>query len=170
MTDDETVYERCKKLHEYGQEKKYHHISIGVNSRMDTIQAAVLRVKLKYLDGWNKKRTELARIYERELNGIDKIQTPKRFDDRAGVFHVYCVRAEKRDMLMEYLQKHGIGTLIHYPIPLHLQKAFSYLGYQKGDFPVAESLAGEILSLPLYPELPKDNITYVVDTIRTFYE
>ncbi len=171
VTNDDDLARKYGMLREYGQKVKYYHDSLGVNSRLDTIQAAVLLVKLTHLDVWNKKRQGLAEYYNKQLNSLaSMVSTPKDFSDRKSVYHVYLVEVDKRDELLKYLNDHGIQALIHYPIPLHLQKAFDYLGYKKGDFPNAEKSAGRILSLPMYPELTKKQIDYVVSTIQKFYD
>lgn len=165
-TNNDKLAERYRLLHEYGARKKYYHDSLGINSRLDTIQAAILRIKLKHLSDWNKKRQELAAYYTSQLTKkVPAVITPTVYRERKSIYHLYVIRTKKRDQLMKHLKEKNITTLIHYPIPLHLQKAFKYLGYKEGDFPVAEKLAGEILSLPMYPELTKKQIDYIVDSI-----
>ena len=169
-TNDDALDKKYRLLREYGQTTKYHHESIGVNSRLDSIQAAVLRKKLSHLDVWNNQRTANASYYNECLHDCSQVVLPARLPDRPSVFHIYAIRAQKRDALQQYLKDHGIVTLIHYPIPLHVSEAFSYLKYKKGDFPVAEHHAEELLSLPMYPELSKEQITYVGNTIKEFYK
>lgn len=165
VTGDPKLAHKVELLREYGQEKKYHHTSIGVNSRLDTIQAAILRTKLPYLDYWNKKRRTWAAYYSKRL--MNNVKIPP---DHSGVFHLYVVQVDKRDALFKELNASHIQALIHYPIPLHLQKAFRYLGYRKGDFPNAERISKKIISLPMHPDLTKKQVDFVVDTIKNFYE
>jgi dTDP-4-amino-4,6-dideoxygalactose transaminase len=170
ITNNEAVAGKCRMLREYGQKEKYIHGSLGINSRLDTIQAAVLRVKLVHLDAWNIKRQAIALYYTKQIKKyLPHVETPAFFPDRQSVFHLYVIQADKRDALLTHLVKQNIQALIHYPIPLHLQKAYAYLGYRKGDFPNAEYSAGRILSLPIYPELTKDQIDFVIKIIREFY-
>ena len=144
---------------------------LGVNSSLDALQAAILLVKLKYLDSWNKKRRLIADLYTNKLNeSLPFIITPKEYKDRKSVYHLYIIRVPKRNKLLKYLNERGIGASIHYPTPIHLQKAYKYLGYKRGDLPLSEKIAGEIISLPIYPELTETKINYIVDTIKNFYE
>jgi dTDP-4-amino-4,6-dideoxygalactose transaminase len=171
VTSDGSVAERARMLREYGQRKKYIHESLGVNSRLDAIQAAVLRVKLPYLDRWNKKRQELADYYTKRLkSAVPSVTTPMWIPKRPSVFHLYIIQVDKRDSLLKRLHENGVESLIHYPIPLHLQGAYRYLGYKRGDFPRAEAAADRILSLPMHPDLTKRQVDYVVDTIKRVYE
>ncbi len=166
IVDDETLKEKLVLLRNYGQENRYHAKVFGINSRLDEIQAAILRIKLKYLEDFNKKRRELANLYNSLLKDIVKIP-----DYNVGqIYHLYIIRvnSEKRNSLMDYLKENGIQTQIHYPIPIHLQEAFSYLGYNNGDFPNAEKYSKEIISLPMFPELMKDEVTKVCKEIRRF--
>lgn len=167
-TNNRMVAEKIKILRNYGQKEKYQHQLIGWNSRLDNIQAAILRVKLKRLKEWNYKRLMGAKLYTKYLQSVSVI-TPKIFPDYKHVFHLYVIRASRRNELAKYLSSKGISTLIHYPIPLHLQPAFRDLGYKKGDFPVTEKLADEILSLPMFPELAEDEIRYICQQIAHFY-
>ncbi len=168
-TNDDALDQKCRLLREYGQTTKYHHESIGVNSRLDSIQAAVLRKKLSHLDVWNSQRSANASFYNECLSGCSQVVLPAFLPDRQSVFHIYAIRVQKRDALQKYLKDHGVGILIHYPVPLHLSGAFSYLRYKKGDFPMAERCADELLSLPMYPELTKEQIVYVAECIKRFY-
>lgn len=170
VTNDESLVQKYKMLREYGQKVKYLHESLGVNSRLDTMQASILRVKLSHLDSWNKRRQELARYYSKKLQPLShNVTTPIEFESRQSVYHLYVIEVDKRDALLDYLHNQGIQSLIHYPVPLHLQKAFEYLGYKKGDFPNAEKSAGRILSLPMFPELREDQVDEIVSTIQKFY-
>lgn len=171
ITNNPVLAKRFRLLKEYGQVKKYKHVSIGINSRMDTIQAAVLHTKLNHLDIWNKKRQEKAAIYSKKIKKVlPFLKTPQEFSERKSIYHVYVVQVKKRDKLLKYLNTHGVQALIHYPIPLHLQKAYKYLGYKKGDFPHAEKMAKEIISLPIFPELRSTQISAVVALMQSFYE
>lgn len=171
VTNDKKLAEKYRLLREYGQIKKYYHQTLGVNSRLDTIQAAILRVKLRYLDRWNKLRQKHAKLYTEILNkNLPFIKTPKEFPERRSVYHLYVIRVKKRDQLFNYLQNKGVQALIHYPIPLHLQEAYKFLGYKKGDFPIAEKVASEILSLPMFPELKLDFIRKEIKLILNFYK
>jgi dTDP-4-amino-4,6-dideoxygalactose transaminase len=167
VTNDEDIANRVKMLRNYGQKEKYHHLFIAYNRRLDTLQAAVLRVKLKRLDEWNQARRRSAQLYNELLANSDVV-TPVEASYAQHVYHLYIVRVQDRDGLQEHLKSRGVSTGIHYPIPVHLQEAYRYLGYQKGDFPITEGYAEEILSLPMYPELTEEQIQYVVQAINDF--
>lgn len=153
MTNNEEIAAKMKALRNYGQKQKYHHDYIGYNSRLDEIQAAVLRVKLRYLEGWNQLRRKHAKQYNERLQNISGLNVPIEKDYAMHVYHLYVIRCEKRDKIQKVLYSKGIATGIHYPIPIHLQKAYEYLGYREGDFPITEKYSKEILSLPMFPEL-----------------
>ncbi|MCK4348297.1 MAG: DegT/DnrJ/EryC1/StrS family aminotransferase, partial [Thermoplasmatales archaeon] len=138
------------------------------NSRLDEIQAAVLRVKLRYLDKWNDKRREHAKLYNELLENVSGIETQVEKDFVKHVYHLYVIRCKRRDELQQYLSSKGVYTGIHYPIPVHLQRAYQHVGYKQGDFPITEKYAKEILSLPMFPELLEDEIKYVVLCIKKF--
>ena len=167
-TNSKSVSEKIKMLRNYGQKEKYKHLLLGGNSRLDNLQAAILLVKLKKLKDWNAKRLENAKLYNHLLQGLPII-TPKIFPNYNHIFHLYVIRVDERDKLSQYLLSQGIPTQIHYPIPIHLQVAYKELGYKKGDFPVAEKLAREILSLPMHPELTSNEIRYICQKIKSFY-
>lgn len=167
VTDDPEVADNVNMLHNYGQRKKYHHEEIGYNHRLDTVQAAVLHVKLKYLDAWNAARQRHAELYN-ELLAESNVVTPIQAEDRDHVWHLYVIRTKQRDALQEALQAKGISTVIHYPIPVHLQKAYESLGYKSGDFPNTEQFAREIVSLPMYSELTSDQIMRVANAVTEF--
>ena len=169
VTNDENTAETIRTLRDYGQKEKYHHTILGVNSRLDEIQAAVLRVKLKYLDQWIKRRRENARAYDKGLREVPEILTPIEKDGAKHVYYVYAIRAEERDELREFLSKRGISTGVHYPIPVHLQEAYRELGYEGGEFPIAEMCCRTTLSLPMFPELTEEEISYVSAAVREFY-
>ena len=153
-------------LRNYGQVKRYHHSIKGINSRLDEIQAAILNVKLKYLEQWNKERRRVAYLYRELLN--DSCISPVEKESCYHVFHLYVIRIEGREGLQAYLKKEGIDTLIHYPVPVHLQEAYKELEYNIGDFPVTERFAQEILSLPIHPNLSEDDIRHVCKKICEF--
>lgn len=169
VTNDEELYKLAKSYRVHGASKKYHYDHVGYNSRLDTLQAAILGVKLKYIDDAIAKRDEIAKWYMEGLKDCAGIRMPKIKGDQKGVYYVFNILAEKRDELKDYLTSKEIGTSIYYPVPLHLQKCFSYLGYKKGDFPVAEKISGEIMALPIYPELTKEEVDYVCASIKEFY-
>src|SRR5438874_701510 len=167
VTNDLGVARRLEMLRNYGQKEKYQHLFRGYNRRLDTLQAAVLRVKLKYLEKWNAARRRNAALYHRFLDGCNVV-LPREVGGAESVWHLYVIRAEQRDALKEHLIGRGINAGIHYPIPIHVQPAYLDLGYKKGDFPVTESCAHQVLSLPMYAEISQDQIEYVAKTIRDF--
>lgn len=167
VTNDDTIAHNVQMLRNYGQTKKYHHQLKGYNRRLDTLQAAILRVKLKYIDQWNANRRQHATRYN-ELLTHDGIITPQVMDYAEPVWHLYVVRVENRENFQNYLSEHGISTGIHYPIPIHLQPAYLDLGYPAGSFPVTESYADNIVSLPMFPELTPQAVEYVVENIHQF--
>ncbi|MEW6382158.1 MAG: DegT/DnrJ/EryC1/StrS family aminotransferase [bacterium] len=169
ITNDRSLYEAMMLIHDHGARIRYHHHVIGHNYRMEGIQGAVLSVKLNYINSWTEKRRENANLYGELLKDVVEVAIPKIKPGRTHSFHLYVVRVKERDALMKYLTDHGISTGLHYPVPLHLQKAYAHLGYRRGDFPMAEKMAGEILSLPMYPELTKEQINYVVNQIKNFF-
>ncbi|MFA4854254.1 MAG: DegT/DnrJ/EryC1/StrS family aminotransferase [Candidatus Omnitrophota bacterium] len=168
LTDKREVAERLKILRNQGNKNKYHHLLLGRNNRLDTIQAAVLDVKLKYLDQWNRKRQELARYYNCNLAGLN-IKTPFVPDYTTHIYHQYVLRASVSNKgFVEYLREKGIDSRVFYPIPLHLQKCFKYLGYKKGDFPEAEKAAKQVFTLPIYPELTQEEKAYIIQSLKEY--
>ena len=179
LTSDEALAHRLKLLRTHGSKNKYFYDSIGGNFRLDALQAAVLRVKLKHLESWHKSRMQNALAYDGLFtesgliqNGL--VQTPKTVYKNSQVnnYHIYnqyVIRVQRRNELEEYLKSNGVPTAIYYPLPLHLQECFSDLGYKKGDFPVSEKAADDVLALPIYPELRNDQLEYVVSKIGDFY-
>ncbi len=165
VTNDQKIQEQLLLLRDCGRKARYEHAVVGYNSRLDTIQAAGLRVKLKYLDRWNKMRRYNAQLYDQFLENAKQIKRPFNAGYSGHVYHIYPVRVKNRDKVMESLKAKGIGAAINYPIPLHLQKAYSSLGYRKGDFPVAEKICREIISLPMHPLLTRNEIKYVVSVL-----
>ncbi|MCH3963148.1 MAG: DegT/DnrJ/EryC1/StrS family aminotransferase [Clostridium sp.] len=170
VTNDDELGKHAKMFRVHGASKKYHYDYIGYNSRLDTIQAAILLVKLKYINNAIEKRAVAAKLYEERLSDCQHIKFPKIKGNQHGVYYVFNILAENRDELAAYLKENEIGNSIYYPIPLHLQKCFSYLGYKKGDFPVAEKLSKEVIALPIYPEITEKEIDFVCDTIKKFYK
>src|SRR6266496_4232931 len=166
VTDDTDLAEKIRVLRDHGQSRKYHHTLIGWNCRMDGIQAAVLSVKLRYLEQANLLRRQRASLYNEAFAGIDDIATPVEADYARHVYHIYAVRVQERDEIRRFLEAKGIGCGVHYPIPIHLQEAWRNLGYSEGSFPIAENLAKEFLSLPMFPELAEEQIEYVVCCVR----
>jgi len=167
-TNDESFAEKIKTLRDHGQKPRYFYKILGGNFRLDCIQAAVLSVKLKYLDEWNDKRRQNAILYDNFFAGSE-VKPPQIDSNNVSIYHQYTVTVPKRDRLQEYLAEKEIGSAIFYPHPLHLQECFKQLGYNKGDFPVAERLCEDVLSLPIYPELKKEQIEYVANAILEFY-
>lgn len=169
VTNNEFLYDAMRKRHNHGLSQKHHHDLIGHNYRLEAIQAAILNVKLKYIEAWTEMRRQNAELYNNDLSDVPEVITPLEILNMHHVYHLYVIRASRRDELKNYLENYRIGTGIHYSIPLHLQKAYAYLGYKEGDFPVAEKLSREILSLPMYPELTKEEIGYIENHLWTFY-
>lgn len=169
-TDDAEIARKVAMLRNYGSEKKYYNEEIGFNMRLDECQAGFLSVKLKYLDQWTKERQKVAEWYDHALSGIGDLVLPYTDPNASHVFHIYMIRTKRRDQLQEHLSRHGIGSLIHYPIPPHLQKAYQFLGFKKGDFPIAEEIADTCLSLPLWPGMKQNQVLEVADTIKHFFK
>lgn len=170
VTNDDKLAEMARSYRVHGATKKYHYEHLGYNSRLDTIQAAVLLVKLKYMNETIKKRETIANWYIDRLKNIEGITLPIIKGDQKPVYYVFNVLAEKRDELAEYLKKNEVQFSIYYPKPLHLQKCFEYLGYKKGDFPVAERTCEKVLALPIYPEITEEEVDFVCTTIKNFYK
>jgi dTDP-4-amino-4,6-dideoxygalactose transaminase len=168
LTDDEGIARKVAMIKEHGSEKKYSHSFVGFNGRLDTLQAAILRVKLRHLDEWNERRRADAFYYNEVLKSV--VAVPVQREGYRHVFHQYSILTDRRDELIEYLGQRGIPTVIYYPVPLHLQNVFSYLGYKAGDFPVVEEASKNILSLPIYPELTESEKKYIAEETRGFFE
>ncbi len=168
-TSDPRLAERLTRLRDYGQRHKYEHVEKGLNSRLDTLQAAVLSVKLPRLARWNEARAAHADRYRRLLAGIGDVTVQAPMPYSTHIYHLFIVETDHRDAVFETLRAAGIGVGIHYPIPIHLQEAYAELGYGEGSFPHTERLAKRVLSLPMFPELDEDQIDYVVDAIRGFF-
>jgi len=169
-TDDDAIAESVRLLRVHGAKPKYFHRKVGINSRLDAIQAAILDVKLRHLDDWSDARRRVADRYDRLLAGVDGIGTPFRAADRSHIFHQYTIRVlhGKRDALQAHLKARGIATIIYYPRPLHLQECFAHLGYREGQFPESEAASREVLSLPIFPELREQEQYAVVAATREF--
>jgi dTDP-4-amino-4,6-dideoxygalactose transaminase len=172
FTDDEALALKLRSIANHGMKARYHYENIGVNSRLDTIQAAILRVKLKYLTQFNKSRSHAADQYDKGLSGCESVSVPFRADYSSHIFHQYTIRIKnrKRDELKNYLLSKGIPTMIYYPGPLHMQPAYRYLGFDENDFPVTSDLCREVLSLPMHPDLEQDQIDHIVLNIRKFFD
>jgi dTDP-4-amino-4,6-dideoxygalactose transaminase len=172
VTNDAALAERIEVLRVHGGKPKYYHSVIGGNFRLDELQAAVLNVKLKHLDAWSAARQRNASYYDEAFIRADlgnAVETPRAAEGVRHIYNQYVIRARDRDLLRQHLMANGVGTEIYYPVPLHLQQCFSYLGHKPGDFPEAERAAKETLALPIYPELSEAQLQYVVDTIAAFY-
>jgi dTDP-4-amino-4,6-dideoxygalactose transaminase len=166
VTQDAELQDKIRTLRDHGQVRKYHHKVVGWNGRMDGIQAAVLRVKLRYLEKANQLRRSHAAHYGRTLADVEEVIRPVQAPDVRHVYHIYAIRVPDRDELMRFLAKKGIGCGIHYPVPVHLQEAYRDLGYDQGAFPVAERCAGEFVSLPMFPELTLAQVDLVVRGVK----
>lgn len=169
VTRDATLAERLRRLRTHGGAKQYHHDEIGTNSRLDTLQAAVLLAKLPHLAGWSAARRERAARYDAAFAGLAGVRTPVVAPENEHIYHQYTLRVERRDALKAHLGKLGIGCAVYYPIPLHLQPCFAALGYRQGQLPEAEGAAREVLSLPVYPELTDALQDQVVEAVGSFY-
>ncbi|OGW16822.1 MAG: erythromycin biosynthesis sensory transduction protein eryC1 [Nitrospinae bacterium RIFCSPLOWO2_12_FULL_45_22] len=168
ITNQEELYLKAKMIRQHGEINRHRHSVIGHNYRMEAIQGAVLSAKLKYLEEWTKRRQDNARLYRELLDGVEGVRTPGEIENASCVYHLYVIQAEDRDGLQAYLHQKGIGTGLHYPIPLHLQEAYRGLGYREGDFPMAERAAKRVLSLPMFPELSERQIRYVCKKIKEY--
>lgn len=169
FTDDDGLAELIRSITNHGMKVRYYHDTIGVNSRLDTIQAAILRVKLSHLDAFNEARQKAAAHYDRELSEVPGITIPVRAENSSHIFHQYTLRVEggERNRLRECLENEGVPSMIYYPVPLHMQKAYAHLGYRADDFPVTTLLTGEVLSLPMHTELDDEQLTYITGCIRS---
>lgn len=167
LTRSAEVAERLRSLRGHGSRRKYFHDELGTNSRLDEIQAAVLRVKLKHLNRWNEQRREVARHYNEALQG--EVQVPVEASGCRHVYHQYTVRSQRRDQLMDYLAEQGVGAVVYYPRALHLQQVYAHLQHGPGDFPETDRAQQEVLSLPMYPELTATQIEQVVNAVKRFH-
>jgi dTDP-4-amino-4,6-dideoxygalactose transaminase len=167
-TNNEAVARTSKMLRDHGQAQKYYHDIEGYNGRLDSIQCGILSVKLKHLAKWNEQRRAAAKRYSESLSGVEGVAAPFDPEYTKSIYHLYVIRVENRDDLMKELGAAGIGTGIHYPVPLHQQKAYAHLGYKKGDFPVTDKIAPEIVSLPMFPNLTAEQQKQVVEAVTAF--
>jgi dTDP-4-amino-4,6-dideoxygalactose transaminase len=170
VTDNEDIANNIRMLRDHGQTTKYHHDIVGFNYRMDGFQGAVLSVKLKYLQKWTNNRNKIAQKYRQRLDGISGLKVPHVSDKVVSAFHLYVINTENREQLVQYLKEQGIDTGLHYPVPIHLQKAYRNLGYSSGDFPIAEMNAEQCMSLPMFPELSDVQLDHVCKHIHYFYK
>ena len=168
-TNDADLAARIRTLRNYGSQKKYYNEVIGHNSRLDEIQAAVLSVKLPKLMGWTQQRQQVAQQYDQQLAGLGDLVLPAVAEGATHVYHLYVVRSAQRDALQQHLTEQGIGTLIHYPVPPHLQEAYAHMAIPAGTYPIAEELATTSLSLPMWPGMTEEQVTAVVKAVRSFY-
>jgi dTDP-4-amino-4,6-dideoxygalactose transaminase len=166
LTDSDDLARRVRALRNYGSEVKYHHPEVGFNSRLDTLQAVVLKAKLARLAGWNEARRAAARRYDALLSEVEDVVRPQVLPGNEHVWHLYVIRIPRRDVVVARLMDRGIGVQVHYPVPIHLQPAFRSLGHASGDFPVAERAAREVVSLPLYPGISEEQQVRVVEELR----
>jgi UDP-2-acetamido-2-deoxy-ribo-hexuluronate aminotransferase len=171
FTRDEKLAEKIKMIANHGQKVKYHHDIIGVNSRLDTLQAAILKVKLNYLDDYARKRNDVAAYYDQNLAGIKELDLPHRAPNSTHVFHQYTIKVEgKRNGLREHLAAAGIPTMIYYPVPLHLQNAYLQKKFGEGSFPVTERLSKSVLSLPIHTEMTSEQMEFIIDAVRGYFK
>jgi dTDP-4-amino-4,6-dideoxygalactose transaminase len=168
VTSDEGLAKKLRMLRVHGIERRYHHDLHGYNSRLDELQAAILRVKLPHLEAWNSRRGVIAARYSAGLSGVP-IELPKTAPGNSHIYHVFALLTDRRDELQQHLAENGVPTLIYYPLPLHLQKVYEGLGWKPGDFPVAESVSQRILPLPMYPELCDDEVDHVIAQVKAFF-
>lgn len=168
VTDDEEIAARIRMIRDHGQQQKYYHDLEGYNGRLDAIQAGVLRIKLKRLAAWNHQRQKNAEYYDQLLSDVPGVDSVKVADFAQSVYHLYVIMVDQRDDIQQFLGEKGIATGLHYPLPLHMQKAYEHLGYKKGDFPATERAAQRLLSLPMFPELTREQIEYVTNSIKEF--
>ncbi|MEX2159804.1 MAG: DegT/DnrJ/EryC1/StrS family aminotransferase [Dehalococcoidia bacterium] len=170
VTNDRALATKVQMLRNHGSKDRYHHAMLGINSRLDEIQAAILRVKLPRLEEANTRRRTWATEYAQRLGDMTDIKLPTERPEARHVYHLFVIETPRRDALRDWLSERGIETGVHYPVPLHLQEACAHLGYRQGSFPHAESAAKQVLSLPMYPELTGDQVSYVCQSIRDFFQ
>jgi len=168
ITNDENIFNTVKVLRGHGSRTTYHYDMVGYNSRLDEIQAAVLRIKLKHLDAWMDARRNSAKLYNKLLAGV--VETPKEYPEVRHVYNQYTIRAKDRNKLQEFLKSKGVGAMIYYPLALHLQKVYEGLGYKKGSLPSCETVQDEVLSLPIFPELTASQVAEVASAIKEFHK
>lgn len=169
VTNNDELAKKIRRFVNHGAVKKHSHSIEGINSRLDTIQAAVLNVKLKYIKEWNSMRRKKAEYYDKVLKDIEGIITPPKKDNIEHIYHIYCIRTKKRDELLKYLKKNNVSTAIHYPVALPLMEAYNYLNYTPEAIPLASKYQNEILSLPMFPELSEEMINYIASLLKDFF-
>lgn len=170
LTNNKNIDDKLRILRNQGNKEKYYHLALGFNNRMDSIQAAVLNVKLKYLDAWNKKRQENADYFNQKLGSL-KIRTPFVPKYTTHIYHQYVLRLDSpSSKLIQHLRNKGIDSRVYYPLPLHLQECFNYLGYKNGDFPESEKASAQTLAIPVYPDLTKEELDYIIESIKEFFK
>ncbi len=171
FTNDESLAKRLRQVCNHGSEVRYYHDVVGVNSRLDSMQAAILRIKLRHLDDYGRARQQAASFYDQAFAGMEHVHTPERSSKSTHVFHQYTLRITggHRDALRAHLEKHGVPAMIYYPVPLHLQKAYEGYGIKRGDLPVTERLMEEVLSLPMSTELDNEQLTHITATVKAFF-
>lgn len=169
-TNDEDFAKKVAQLRDHGRTSKYVHEILGYPERLDTLQAAVLKVKLTTLDADNERRREIAKLYSEKLAGVGDLRTPPETENLISNYHHYVLRTDRRDDLEAYLKNNGVGVVIHYPVPVHLQPSYAELGYKRGDLPVTEAYADSIVSLPIFPELTNEQVEIVVSKVKAFFE
>lgn len=168
-TNNDKLAEKVRMLRNYGSKEKYYNELVGFNMRLDECQASFLNIKLKYLNQWNNERKTIASWYLEYLKDLDTIELPKCIEGADHIYHLFVIKSKNRDYLQSHLTQEGITTLIHYPVPPHLQTAYQHLGLKKGDLPITESIASELLSLPIYPGLTQSEVEYVCEMIKLFF-
>jgi dTDP-4-amino-4,6-dideoxygalactose transaminase len=164
-TNSDAIRRTVGMLRDWGQEKRYHHVMKGFNARLEAVQGAVLRVKLRYLEGWTEARRAHAAAYRQMLQQVERIVLPAEFPDRRHVYHIYAVRVANRDAFIGYLSERGVHTGIHYPVPVHRLEGYRDLGYGAGSFPISEKVASEVVSLPMYPEMTAAHVERVAEVV-----
>jgi dTDP-4-amino-4,6-dideoxygalactose transaminase len=168
VTNDVQLAEKVRMLRNYGQREKYNHLFLAYNRRLDNLQAAILRVKLRHLATWNSHRQHMAALYDELLADLPEVRIPRKKSDRTHVYHLYVIRYPDREGLRSHLKQMGVDTGLHYPIPVHLQPCYENLGVPRGSLPVSEAVADQVLSLPMYPEMTEDQVRYVCQCIVQF--
>jgi len=170
-TNNDQLAEKLRSISNHGMKVRYHYNDIGINSRLDTIQAAILRVKLKYLSKFNDSRSAVANLYDKALSGCNALEIPVRAADSSHIFHQYTLKIKngRRDELKKFLESVKVPSMVYYPSPLHTQEAYSFLGYHENDFPVTNALCREVLSLPMHPDLEKDQIDHIISSVLSFF-
>ncbi len=167
-TQSDELAQKLRMLRDWGQEKKYHHVMVGFNARLEGIQGAILRVKLPLLEGWTEARRAVAKRYDAELAGLKHVVLPKAYSDRRHVYHIYAVRVKDRDGFMKFMSDEGVGTAIHYPFAIHTLGGYSDMGFKVGDFPVAEQVASEVVSIPMFPEMTDEMVVAVIAAVKKY--